>query len=213
MDKGLDKEFNVSPHRQRMTLELNDRPADRSHGTNATTEKPVCGQGPTWTVSITRRSLAAVTFIMAAGALAIALLTQHVLGYQPCPWCIVQRIAYLWVAALACLACALPAKGCRTVMAFTLPGSIGAAVVATYQQFVAAPTGGCALTWPDRMLMASGLDQAVPWFFQVTAACDEANRPMLGVPYALWSLALSLVLIALTMTVLWRGGMRTTSRS
>jgi disulfide bond formation protein DsbB len=48
-------------------------------------------------------------------AVGIALFTQHGLGMQPCPWCVLQRLIFLAIAALAgCAAAgrgALPRRG------------------------------------------------------------------------------------------------------
>jgi disulfide bond formation protein DsbB len=57
--------------------------------------------------------------------------------------------------------------------------------------------------------MATGLDELLPAVFKATAACDEANAPLLGVPYSLWSAALAVILLVLTFRALRRAGLRT----
>ncbi len=58
-------------------------------------------------------------------------------------------------------------------------------------------------------MMATGLDELLPSVFKATAACDEANAPMLGIPYSLWSAALALILLACVVRAMLRAGVRT----
>jgi disulfide bond formation protein DsbB len=39
------------------------------------------------------------------------------------------------------------------------------------------------------------LPELWPMMFEATARCDEANLPWLGIPFALWSLGLFMVLL------------------
>ena len=54
--------------------------------------------------SITHRRLSIAIVLFSWGSVGVALFTQHVLGMQPCPWCIAQRVLYLLCGALAILA-------------------------------------------------------------------------------------------------------------
>jgi disulfide bond formation protein DsbB len=44
------------------------------------------------------------------------------------------------------------------------------------------------LTLADRIVQATTLDVRLPLLFSATANCDEANVPLLGVPFAVWSM-------------------------
>jgi disulfide bond formation protein DsbB len=142
---------------------------------------------------------------------AAALVSQHGFGMQPCPWCIIQRIAYLFVGFFAVLSLfatqsSLWARAPLLLAGFSAVGGLAAAL---YQHFVAAETASCAFTAADKVLMATGLDEILPSVFKATAACDQANAPIFGIPYSLWSAALALLLLALVVRALLRAGIRT----
>ena len=62
---------------------------------------------------------------------------------------------------------------------------------------MAASYTSCRLTLADRIVGSLGLDGLAPEVFAARASCAEASVAMLGVPYALWSLALFVVLGAI----------------
>ncbi|HZH07321.1 MAG TPA: disulfide bond formation protein B [Lautropia sp.] len=161
--------------------------------------------------SISHAGTAALIALLAWGGVAAALATQHVWNLQPCPWCIIQRLAYLIVGFFAILSL-LATQSSLWARAPLLLAALAAIVglgTAMYQHFVAAQTGSCAFTAADRFLSATGLDELAPSVFKATAACDEANAPMLGIPYSLWSAALAILLLGLTFYALRRAGVRT----
>lgn len=125
-------------------------------------------------------------------ALSAALLIQHVGGLQPCAWCVFQRGIYLLIAAVCAAGALVPGgpgvRATALVLADLL--SAGGVAAALFHNFVAARPGGCGVTIADKFLMWSGLWETVPWMFNATAPCDEANAPLLGIPFALWSATL-----------------------
>ncbi len=161
--------------------------------------------------SISHAGTAVLIAVLAWGGVAAALVSQHVLGMQPCPWCIIQRLAYLLVGVFAILS--LPATQtslwARAPLLLAALAAIGGFAAAMYQHFVAAATSSCAFTAADKFLMATGLDELLPGVFKATAACDEANAPLLGVPYSLWSAALAVVLLVAIVRAFLRAGVRT----
>ena len=46
---------------------------------------------------------------LAFGAVAVALLTQHSFGMAPCPWCVLQRLIFVVIGAVALLGLAFTA--------------------------------------------------------------------------------------------------------
>ncbi len=160
--------------------------------------------------SISHAGTAGLIAIVAWGGVGAALISQHLFGLQPCPWCIAQRIAYLLVGFFAVLSILATQVSVWARIPLAVAGLAAAAGLAgaLYQHLVAAQTSSCAFTAVDRFLMATGLDEALPEVFKATAACDEANAPMLGVPYSLWSAALALVLLGLTIRAFIRAGVR-----
>ena len=161
--------------------------------------------------SISHAATAVLIAVLAWGGVAAALISQHVLDMQPCPWCIIQRLTYLLVGlfALLSLTATQSRTGARIPLLFSGLAAVAGLAAALYQHFVAAATSSCAFTPADKFLMATGLDELLPAVFKATAACDEANAPLLGLPYSLWSAGLAIVLIALTGRAMARAGLRT----
>lgn len=154
--------------------------------------------------SNTTRLLLAMAALCAA-AVGIALVSQHVFDMQPCPWCILQRLIYLAIAAL-CLVGAAIAAGLirRGIGVLTLLLALGGGASALYQDLVASKSASCNLTFADKVINALGLDGALPPLLQVTANCSDAAVSVLGVPYAYWSLALFIVMVAASLRVMRR---------
>lgn len=136
--------------------------------------------------------------VFALAAVGVALVLQHAYGMRPCAWCTFQRLIYLSVAALALLGWAFGARvGVRrSFAALAALAAVGGIWAALHQQLVAAQTQSCAFTFADRMLMQLRLDETLPWLFMADASCSEANVPLLGVPFALWSVAAFVLLAA-----------------
>ena len=148
---------------------------------------------------------------LACGASVLAALySQHELGMQPCPWCILQRMIFIVLAVVLGVGALLPITALRqglAALAVLLAGSGVAA--ALWQHFVAAATNSCALTLADRIITATGLDLRWPDVFEVRATCAEAAVDLLGVPFEFWSLALfAIVGVAALTSVFMRDGAR-----
>src|SRR5690606_41425877 len=75
---------------------------------------------------------------------------------------------------------------------------------AWYQYDVAAHMFSCDLTFAEQFISASGLDAAVPWLFGIFATCMDAMVEVLGVEYALWSLALFVLLLLASLRAMQR---------
>ena len=151
-----------------------------------------------------RGPFAAIALLCAA-AVALALYTQHGLGMMPCPWCVLQRLVFVVIALVVLPAALLPRRGMRKggalLAALLAAGGIAAAL---HQHFVAAASASCNLTLADRIMGATGLDEAWPQVFAPWASCADAAVRLFGVPYEFYSLALYLV-IALAAVWLLRG--------
>jgi protein dithiol:quinone oxidoreductase len=121
------------------------------------------------------------------GAVGAALVSQHVYGMQPCPWCVLQRVIFLAIAAAALLALVLPGllRGLFLLVLTALAASGVAAAV--WQHFVAASAASCNLTLADRIVGTLTLDALWPEVFMATATCAEAKVNLFGLPYEAWS--------------------------
>jgi disulfide bond formation protein DsbB len=151
-----------------------------------------------------RLVLAAIA-VVGALALVLAWVLQHRFDYQPCPWCVLQRLL-VFATAVVCLAGCLvqgrPGQLTAVLVASVL-SCVGAGV-AFYQHFVAAKTASCNLTLADRIIGGLGLADLWPGMFEATARCDEADRPWLGVPFSLWGAALFALFAVAAIGSLWR---------
>ena len=147
----------------------------------------------------------AAAAVVPPAAVAVALVTQHVFGMQPCPWCVLQRMIFVSIA-LAALAAllmrsALVRRALAAVMAVLAASGIAAAL---WQHFVAAQSASCNLTLADRIVGATGLDAALPQVFAAYASCADAAATLLGVPYEFYSLTLFVGLGAIAIWVFTR---------
>jgi disulfide bond formation protein DsbB len=136
---------------------------------------------------------------LAVGAVGVALVLQHRFGIEPCAWCTFQRLLFLIFAAFAAIGWLARRSRGALLAASSLAAlaALGGLWAALHQQFVAAQSLSCAFTFADRALMKLRLDETLPWLFEATASCRDANAPLLGVPFALWSAALFVVLALL----------------
>lgn len=129
-------------------------------------------------------------------AVGVALVSQHVFDMAPCAWCVFQRLIYLAIA-LICIVLKVIGRGSAGTVrvAGFLSAALAAAGVAAawYQYTVASNLFTCDLTFADRFMVNSGLDASMPWLFGIYASCMDARVDVLGIEYALWSLALFVV--------------------
>jgi disulfide bond formation protein DsbB len=124
-------------------------------------------------------------------AVAFALFTQHRWGMEPCPWCVLQRLVFVAIAAGALLGLLL---GRVFAGLLVLALSVAGAAAALWQHFVAAASASCNLTLADKIINSLGLDRSLPEIFEPRASCADAAVNLLGLPYEFWSLALFVLL-------------------
>ena len=136
------------------------------------------------------------TALLAFAAFAFALFSQHVLGMAPCAWCILQRMICLAIGLVAGIGWLLRSNGAAAgfAMGVSFLLAMGGAVAAWYQHTVAAKSFSCDLTFADRFVAGSGLDQALPQLFGIYATCAESAVSLLGVQYEIWTLILFLLI-------------------
>lgn len=140
--------------------------------------------------------------VLAFGAVGVALVLQFRFDMQPCPWCVMQRLIYIAVGLFALIGLILPKSISKIPGAFSAFLSFTGIGIALYQQFVAAQSESCGLSFADKFMSATHLDSALPAVFGATASCSEANQPLLGIPFAWWSVALFALLAALLVAAL-----------
>ena len=151
------------------------------------------------------------TGFLAFAGVGLALVLQHMSGMEPCAWCTFQRLLFIVLGALAIASWLMAGTPviARVLSALAALTGIGGIAAALYQHFVAAPSGSSALTFADQVINGLRLNEIMPWLFEATAMCDEANVPMLGVPFAFWSAMLFLILTLVLLIVTFsKGAMR-----
>lgn len=151
------------------------------------------------------RALALIA-VLAFTAFGFALFSQHVLGMQPCAWCILQRMICLATGVIAGLGWLLRNHRTAAVLAAlgTLVLSVGGAVAAWYQHTVASQLFTCDMTLADRIVSGSGLDATMPGIFGIYATCADSAVTLLGMRYELWTLVLFSILAVISLAALAR---------
>jgi protein dithiol:quinone oxidoreductase len=150
----------------------------------------------------------AVIALGGVAAVGAALVTQHVYGMQPCPWCVLQRVIFLAISLAALLGLLLPRAARPLALGLVLLLSLAGAAAALWQHFVAASTASCDMSMAERLVSAMKLDERWPEVFMATASCADAKVDLAGLPYEFWSLMLFLLLGLLAMTLLFAGPRR-----
>ena len=144
------------------------------------------------------------------GAVAAALVSQHLFDMQPCPWCVLQRLVFLSVALVCAVGWAVRGVAVRrTLASVALVLALCGIAAALWQHFKAAASASCNLTLADKIVSgALHLDSLLPEVFAVRASCADAAVDLLGVPYDLWSLALFTAMAAAMVMAAQRAGGR-----
>ncbi|MBS1177102.1 MAG: disulfide bond formation protein [Proteobacteria bacterium] len=140
---------------------------------------------------------------LSLGSVAVALWTQHSLGMEPCPWCVLQRLIFVVIALVALLGLAWRgAAGTLITALLMIALSLSGVAAALWQHFVAAASDSCKLTLAERIISGLGLDGSLPEVFQPRASCADAAVNLLGLPYEFWSLGLFVLLGLMTLVLL-----------
>jgi len=156
-----------------------------------------------WFDNAPRRVLALVAAVCVA-LLAFGLYLQHVVGLEPCPMCIVQRYAMVFIAVVAALTAIFKSRGA------TVTGSVLVLLFAGFGAFVAARQSW--LQWNPPEVASCGRDfygmienfplkRAIPMIFRGSGDCTKIDWTFLNLSIANWSFV-CFVLIAIVALVL-----------
>ena len=150
------------------------------------------------------------TALAALLALGAALASQHLFDMQPCPWCVLQRLIFVVIAAVCGVGWVVRSVVFRRGAAgVALVLAVSGMAAAIWQHFKAAASASCNLTLADKIVSgALQLDSVLPEVFAVRASCADAAVNLLGVPYDFWSLALFTVMAATMLVTVQRAGGR-----
>ncbi len=145
--------------------------------------------------------------VLALGAVGLAALAQYAFDMQPCPWCVLQRLIYIVVGALALIGAVLSGTPRRAAVVLALLGALSGIASALWQQLHAINENSCDLSLAERIISALHLDRLVPQLFIAYASCADAAVSVLHIPFAVWSCAMYVIL---TLLLAWtlRASMR-----
>lgn len=152
------------------------------------------------------RRVFALICLACVAMLAFGLYLQHVVGLEPCPMCIVQRYALIFVAVVSGLA------GTGSLKAVHIGGALLLVAGAGFGAFVAARQSW--LQWYPPEIATCGRDfygmietfplqRAIPMIFKGSGDCTKVDWTFLGGSIANWSFVCfaGITLIALVLLV------------
>jgi disulfide bond formation protein DsbB len=142
--------------------------------------------------------------VAALTLIAAALFMQHVVGLNPCPLCILQRIAFLLLAIASGLAAwRAPPRPVFGVAALIF-AAIGAGIAAWHVRLRAMPDSLSCGPGLGAMLENFPLTQVLPRILRGSGDCADAAAVLFGVSLPAWSLAGFLVLALVTIAAMAR---------
>lgn len=156
---------------------------------------------------LTPRLAFALSAIANGGLVAGGLVLAKTLNLAACPLCILQRMMYLTLCAIAIAALLLPrcrnsqiaAAGTSAIAAAT--GAFIASYQVWLQRFATDVSCTANAPWWEEFVYWAG--EKVPFIFEATGLCSEAGWKFLGLAIADWSLlAFSTTLILALRTLL-----------
>lgn len=156
-------------------------------------------------------------------ALTFALFSQYVLGLEPCTFCIAQRICYtlLFITFTSGYVHAqthrpdVPAgTSSRAPLLYTSLNLSSATIssllsgfgffLALYQYFIAKHSRECGISFAQKLINWTHLEQLFPWMFEVKALCADAPATLLGIAYELYSAAGFLGLFIVSLLLIFK---------
>ena len=142
--------------------------------------------------------------VVALGLIGVGLLLQHVVGLDPCPLCIFQRIAYFAFALFALIAAWLsPRTASRWFGGLALLAALaGVGVAGRHVWLQMNPQGMSCGPGLAAMLENFPLTDVLPKVFRGSGDCSESAWRLIGLTIADWSLLWFVILSAVTIYVL-----------
>jgi len=155
-----------------------------------------------------RRRLIALAFI-ALALVGGALYLQFALHEDPCPLCILQRYAYLFIAMFALVGAAQRNwRGIRIAEVLILLASAGGAVAAGKLVWTQShPSFSCGFDTLEPIVDALPLAKLLPQVFQVSGLCETAYPPIFGVSLPQWAMFGFVVTFVLVMRSMQRAAL------
>lgn len=144
-------------------------------------------------MTINNRRLFLAIFLVCSGLLGFGLYLQHAVHLEPCPLCILQRIAFIAIGVTALAAAAHdPQRRGRAIYGSLLAMlSLAGGGVAAWQVYLQhLPPGQVPECGPglDYMLEVMPLSKVLPMIFKGSGECAEVTWTFLDLSIAQWAL-------------------------
>ena len=141
----------------------------------------------------TYRTVYLVGFLVCAGLLGYALYVQHVLGIEPCPLCVFQRIAFVWMGVWFLVGgLHAPRGGGRAVyrVLVVLGAIAGIGIAARHLWLQSLPPDQVPSCGPglNYMLDAFPLHKVIALVLRGSGECAMVNWKFLGLSMPFWTL-------------------------
>jgi protein dithiol:quinone oxidoreductase len=155
-----------------------------------------------------RRLLYTLGFLVCAGLIGFALYLQHVLGEDPCPLCIFQRVAVMALG-ITFLVAALHNPGRAGTVLYgallTLAAGIGAAIAGRHVWLQHLPRDQVPDCGPglDYIMQAFPLSKAIRMVFEGSGECAQVGWRFLGLSVPEWTLTWFILLTIVAIAQIW----------
>ena len=156
---------------------------------------------------LTSRKVFLLGFLSTAALLLTALFMQYKMGLEPCPLCLMQRIAFMAIALVCFLALVIRYRWFqKTASALMMLFAIGGGAIASRQLWLQSlpadqvPTCGPGF---DYMISNFPLSKALSLILSGSGECAEVQWRFLGLSIPGWSLLMFIGFVALACYVLF----------
>lgn len=155
-------------------------------------------------------------FLVLLGIICLALIggalyMQIVLGEAPCPLCILQRYALLFIAVFAFIGAATPGRLSLTICELLVTlSAIGGVIAAGRHVYIQShPTESCGIDVLQPIVDGLPLAWLFPVGFQVGGFCETPYPPVFGLSLAQWALTAFVLTLILVPAGIVRNRMKT----
>lgn len=160
-------------------------------------------------MSINNRVLFLGIFLACSGLMGFGLVLQHVIHLEPCPLCILQRMAFIAVGVIALAAVVHnPSSRGEKIYAglVALISAIGGGIASWQVYLQHLPPGQVPECGPglDYMLEAMPLTKILPMIFKGSGECAEVTWTFLSLSIAQWSLGWFVLFVVVGLIAVFR---------
>jgi disulfide bond formation protein DsbB len=138
---------------------------------------------------ISTKSLLLAVGIVSLGLLGVALYEQHVLEWLPCPYCVLQRYAFVAIAIVCLVSSALQPRAARIGAGLGSLAALTGAGLAGYHVWIQAhPSVSCGIDPLETALNRIPPATLLPWLFRADGFCTTPYPNLLGLSTPQWAL-------------------------